>query len=203
MSSKAAFVACLSGLHSSVSYIVIVVILIACGLGLPVPEDITLLLAGILAAFGEIHLVGAIVVCFLGVLIGDTILFFIGRKMGRRVFQVRFLKRFFSEKRIILAEKKITENSKFICFVARFLPGLRAPIFLTAGVLGVKPAIFLLLDGLAALISVPAWVYIGYWLGDQWEENWYFVKQAQIYLIIGVVLLVIGYIVFKKYPSKK
>lgn len=53
--------------------------------------------------------------------------------------------------------------SNWVLFVARFLPGLRSPIFLTAGMTRRIPFWrFLLLDGLAALISVPVWVYLGY-----------------------------------------
>ena len=52
--------------------------------------------------------------------------------------------------------------------MARFIPGLRSPIFLTAGMSGkVSFWQWLIMDGLAALISVPIWIY----LGDFGAEN--------------------------------
>ena len=199
--SKSAIIACLSGFSGLGAYAMILGVLTACGLGLPIPEDITLIAAGILAALGKISLTGAMIAGFVGVLIGDSFLFFLGRYMGPRVFQLPLLKTLITEKRMKKAQKKILANSKFICFVARFLPGLRAPIYLSSGVMGVKPIIFLSLDGFAALISVPLWVYVGWWAGEQWDENLKIIKQMQVYLLAGVVLLIVGYFLFRKYRN--
>ena len=184
------------------AYGVILGALTVCGLGVPIPEDITLIAAGILASLGKISLTGAMLAGFFGVLIGDSILFFLGRHMGKEVFQLPILKSLMPQHRIKKAEKRILANSKFVCFVARFLPGLRAPIFLTSGVMGVKPAIFLGLDGVAALVSVPLWVYVGWWAGEQWEEN-QVIEQMQIYLFVGVGVAILLYFLFKTYVGHK
>ena len=47
-------------------------------------------------------------------------------------------------------------SASFRAGLARFMPGLRAPIYFTAGTVGVKFHTFLFYDGLAALVSVPA-----------------------------------------------
>ena len=94
-------------------------------------------------------------------------------------------------------------NSKFICFIARFMPGLRSPIFLTAGILGVHPLIFLALDGFAALISVPAWIWLGYYLGKNIDTALDKAAQFQGYAIVGVVVVIAGYIAFKKLSRPK
>src|SRR5690606_32509464 len=140
-------IAFLTSFTSWQAYLGILGVLLACGLGLPVPEDVTLVAAGILSAIGTISLTGAMLVGLVGVLAGDSILFFLGRKFGHRVFHLPGFKKIFTESRVRIAEDKVINNSKFICFTARFLPGLRAPIFLTAGILGVRPIIFFTLDG--------------------------------------------------------
>ena len=201
--SKSALISCLSNLSGVAAYSVILGVLIICGLGVPIPEDITLITAGILAALGKISLTGAILISLFGVLIGDSILFFLGRHMGKNVFQLPILKTLMPQHRIKQAEQKVLANSKFVCFVARFLPGLRTPIFLTSGVMGVKPAIFIGLDGLAALISVPIWVYIGWWIGEKWDENLKLIKQIQIYLFIMVGILVVGYFLLRRHQKRK
>lgn len=192
----------LSGFDGVTAYAVILGILFLCGLGLPVPEDITLIAAGILAALKSISLMGAMIAGFIGVLVGDCLLFFIGRRYGNRVFNLPVFRRIFTEKRVSLARQKVLANSKFICFTARFLPGLRAPIYLTAGVMGVKPIVFFLLDGIAALISVPVWVYLGWWLGDNLDQTLTVAMQAQKYIIVGVVLLISSYVLWKYKFSK-
>jgi membrane protein DedA with SNARE-associated domain len=50
---------------------------------------------------------------------------------------------------------------------------------------------FLLLDGAAALISVPFWVYLGYFGADnhQWLLTWMHRGQASLWIILGILLL--------------
>lgn len=194
------FLTSLSGLSA---YAVILGLLLLCGLGLPLPEDVTLVSAGILAGMGNIHLSGALVAGFVGVLIGDAFLFTIGRTYGRRVFEWPVFRRVFTPKRVALAERKILSNSRFICFTARFLPGLRSPIYLTAGTLGVRPLIFYGLDGLAALISVPVWVLLGWWFGQNIDAALEFASSLQKWVLLGVVGLIIGYIAIKFVLKKR
>jgi len=192
----------LSGFSGPMAYALILGILFICGLGVPIPEDITLIGAGLLAGLGKISLVGALLTGFIGVLIGDAILFFIGRTLGDRVFTFPVFRKIFTPSRISVAKAKVLENSKFICFTARFLPGLRSPIYLTAGVLGVKPLVFFALDGFAALISVPIWVVGAYWFGQNLDEALAFAKQAQLYLIGSLVIIFVSYYIYKKQKSK-
>lgn len=193
------FFASLSGWPA---YAAILGVLLACGLGVPIPEDITLIAAGILAGMGHISVAGAYVAGFFGVLIGDAILFFMGRKFGRRVFHWPVFNKVFTPERIQKAEDRIQKNAKMVCFVARFLPGLRAPIYLTAGILKVKPSIFLLQDGLAALVSVPIWIYLGQKVGEDFELA---LQKAKEFHLVIFGLLAIALIIFfvRRYIKKR
>ncbi|MEQ1876949.1 MAG: DedA family protein [Bdellovibrionia bacterium] len=192
----------LSGLSGPYAYAGILGMLFACGLGVPLPEDITLIAAGMLAAAGSISLPGAFVAGYVGVLVGDVLLFMVGRKYGRRVFQLPVFNKIFTESRIIQAEQMIQKNAHKICFTARFLPGLRAPIYLTAGILKVRPIVFLAQDGLAALLSVPIWVYVGYKFGTELDTVLAVAKQIQFYLLGGIVALV-GFWFWRRSLRKK
>jgi membrane protein DedA with SNARE-associated domain len=184
----------LSGFSGLTAYGAIFGILLACGMGVPIPEDITLIAAGILAAIGSISYWGAMAAGFFGVLIGDCFLFMLGRKYGYRVFSLPGFRTVFTERRVLLARQKVLNNSKFICFTARFLPGLRAPIYLTAGIMGVRPLVFLTLDGLAALISVPIWVHMGFLFGENMDKALETAIRAQKYIVGGVVLVILFYV---------
>jgi membrane protein DedA with SNARE-associated domain len=188
----------LSQLDGWTAYGAIVGVLLACGLGVPIPEDITLIAAGVLASLGSISLSGAIVAGFFGVLAGDTILFNLGRFYGRRAFQLPIIRRWMTPRRIALAERRVIRNSHVICFTARFLPGLRAPIYLTAGILGVRPLVFYSLDGFAALISVPLWVLLGHWLGQNLDQAFQVAERMQLSLIGLVILLIGGYLGWRR-----
>lgn len=195
-----AFVTAFAGLKA---YLVILGILTICGLGVPIPEDVTLIAAGILAGLGNISLAGALLCGFVGVMIGDSILFFAGRKYGRRIFQLPLFSRLFTAERVALAERRVLRNSKFICFFARFLPGLRSAIFLTAGIMGVRPVVFFSLDGFAALISVPVWVVGGWWFANHLDEAMNFAKKMQMSLFALIGLAILGYLAVRYWKRKR
>lgn len=191
----------LSQLEGTTAYSAIVGLLLICGLGVPIPEDITLIGAGILAspAVGSISFGGAIAAGFFGVMVGDAFLYNLGRIYGRKAFQLPLIRQFMTPRRIALAERKIIRNSHFICFTARFLPGLRSPVFLTAGIMGVRPVIFYGLDGIAAMISVPLWVFVGHWVGENLDMAMKIAERIQLSLALFILMLVACYVGYRRW----
>ncbi len=187
----------ISSMSGAAAYAAIIGILLICGLGIPIPEDITLLAAGLLASAGHITLAGALTAGFVGVMLGDSFLFFMGRRYGAKIFGLPGFRRIFTPSRITAAEGRVRRNGHIICFVARFLPGLRSPIFALAGAMGVRPTVFLMQDGFAALVSVPVWVYLGFWFGNNWEEAFAKVEKVQGYVFGTLALFLVSYIAFR------
>ena len=99
-------------------------------------------------------------------------------------------------KRYAQVQEKFEKYGNWVLFIARFLPGLRTPIFISAGISGkVSYMRFLMMDGFAALISVPVWVYLGDFGAENSEWLWHKVHQFQmvLFVFLGVVLLYVGY----------
>lgn len=97
-----------------------------------------------------------------GILIGDSMIFRAGQTYGEKLLETRLGRHIPGERvqrTIHLFEK---HGAKFI-LVARFVPGLRAVTYFVAGTTGVPYWKFLLFDGIAACISAPAWVILGWW----------------------------------------
>ncbi len=163
------------------------------------PEDITLVAAGMLAALGSISIWGAILAGMFGVLAGDAFLYTLGRVYGRKAFELPLIRTVMTPKRVAMAERKIRRNSVFICFTARFLPGLRSPVFLLSGIMGVRPIIFYGLDGLAALISVPVWIFVGHWVGENIDYAFQVIERVQLGLAAAVITGILLYIVIRRY----
>ena len=170
-------------------------LLVACGLGLPLPEDVALITGGYLAGKGPPIGVGSlplmILVGLAGILIGDSIIFRAGATYGEALLQTRIGRHIPGEKveRVIgLFER---HGPKFI-MMARFLPGVRAVTYFVAGTTGVPYWKFLLYDGIAACASAPGWVLLGHWAGKHrmLRKAWQYAKEVQI----GVILLVLAII---------
>lgn len=192
--------------YGSYAYLIMFLILLACGFGFPMPEDVVLITGGILSARGVVDFWITFLVTMIGVLAGDGIVFTIGYRFGPNIKQTKFFKKLINENR----EKKIKswfdKYGDKVIFFARFAPGLRTPLFLTAGSYRVSYWKFFTLDGLAALISVPVWIYIGKIFGENLEILEKEIKKFQIgmYSIVAIILLglILGVYLKKKVKAK-
>lgn len=168
-------------------------VLILCGLGLPVPEDIVLVTAGALGVIDGRSWIEVSALMYAGVMLGDSTVFFAGRYFGGRIRGARWFQSYFSEKKQAKVENLFHRYHSWVLFVGRFLPGLRSPIFFTAGSTRVKYWKFFLFDGLAALISVPFFVWLGHWLWLKFQDDIVqldrVLSQTQAYTVLSGLLL--------------
>ena len=188
-------------------YLAVLFVLIICGFGVPIPEDITLVSGGIIAGMypEQVNVHIMLVVSMFGVLFGDSTMYWLGRIYGARILRVRFIRKFLTVQRLRMVRDKFDQYGNRVLFIARFLPGLRAPIYMVSGVTRrVSYLRFVLLDFLAAIISVPIWVYLGYygahkrdWLMEQIKTG-----QTGIYILIGALAFFIGWKVYKAKKAK-
>ncbi len=190
-------------------YMAVFLVLVACGFGLPIPEDITLIAGGVICAISSTgdsglrtDIMAVIALC--GVLVGDSIMFIIGSKLGIGVTRVKGLKRIITKNTYFEIQKKVQKYGLKILFIARFLPGLRAPIFVFTGASHKVHFIkFLLMDFAAALISVPTLVYLGYFFANDLGHVLKWVKHSET-LIIGVIIIIVVIIIVNNwYKNKK
>ncbi|MCK3659005.1 alpha-amylase [Pasteurellaceae bacterium Pebbles2] len=189
-------------------YWAVLFVLIICGFGVPIPEDITLVSGGIIAGLYpesvNVHIM--LVVSMFGVLAGDSIMYWLGRIYGVKILKFRPIRRILTLKRLRMVRGKFDQYGNRVLFVARFLPGLRAPIYMVSGITRrVSYTRFFLLDFFAAIISVPVWVYLGYhgannrdWLAEQIKTG-----QTGLYIVIALLALFIGFKVYKAKKTKK
>lgn len=175
-----------------VPYLVAFAVLLACGLGLPLPEDITLFTMGYLAYNGIVDFKASVVVCLVGVLAGDVMIYYFGHHYGAKLAKRGFFAKLLPPERMDKTRKLFKKLGNKVVFAARFMPGLRAPTYFSAGTLGMPFRVFLFYDGVAALISVPMLVSVVYYFGDQVDRVIKIAREVQhgvVFLIIGIVAL--------------
>jgi membrane protein DedA with SNARE-associated domain len=187
--------------------------LLLCGFGLPMPEDVILVAGGILAwkaspiretlgqatlhgMVGDQGLLWMIVAGLAGILAGDLVIFLAGRRFGARVADFRPLRRIVSPEKLEQVEKLMRRRGDLVVVIARYLPGLRAPTYFTAGHARMPVWEFLLLDGLAALVSAPVWVCLGFYFGSDIEAAALRAKEFG-HVILGVAVAVLLLLVLR------
>lgn len=175
-------------------YFLVFMVLLACGLGLPVPEDMTLFAGGLSAYFGLTSLWATILISLAGVIVGDSLIFYLGAKYGRKLTKKWLFHALLPDERLNAVRKKFHQRGNRLIFFARFMPGLRAPIYFSAGTLHLPYRIFLVYDGVAALISVPAIIGAVYFFGDEFDKVLHVIKKVEhgIVLVIAAFVLAIG-----------
>lgn len=191
------------GFYSSFGYLSVFGVLLLCGFGLPIPEDISIIAGGIITGlgYGNVHIM--CLVSLLGVLVGDLIVYNIGRYFGEKIFSKKIGKKILEHGWYSKIKKSFNEHGKIVLFVARFIPGLRSPIFLTAGITKfVGLPTFILIDGFAALISVPVWNYLGFYSASNMELLLKWIKDTKLAFVIIISGIVLIYII-SKYLKKK
>ncbi len=180
-------------------------ILLLCGLGLPIPEDVSLISAGYLAHLGAVHIHRIFLVCFAAVLGGDSLAFTMGRLFGTRLLATGFGQRYFSPRRQLRVRAYFRKYGSKVVFIARFLPGLRFSIFLSAGMLHVRPYVFVVYDSMAALLSVPFLVYSAWFFGDKIDFVLKWAKRSEygILILVAIVVAVVAIRMVRKRRARR
>lgn len=186
----------LSTLSSSSVYWTLGGILILCGLGLPIPEDISLICAGYLAHRTVVDVNTVFLVCFGAVLLGDSLAFCMGWWFGQAILRWKSTQRYFTPRKQRRVRAYFRKFGSKVIFIARFLPGLRFSVFFSAGMLRVRPAVFVIYDTLAAVVSVPTLVYLAYYFGDRIDRVIAWSRRSE-YGILALALVGAGFVVWK------
>ncbi len=186
---------------STGGYVVLFGLLFACGLGLPLPEDIPLLIAGGLIAKGQMTWPIAGLACWLGIIGGDCILYHFGKKFGREITKVPFIGKHVTLARIEQAERLFARYGTWVVAIGRLFAGIRGAMVVTAGVTRFNFVKFIIVDGLAALVSGGGFMLLGWWVGGLIDKD--FMAKIDHYkhvvTLAAIVLSVIGvaYFVWK------
>lgn len=169
-------------------------VLLLCGVGLPLPEEVTLIGSGILVYQGEVEFVVICAVCACAILIGDSAPYLLGKRFGPSALRIPWVARVLHPERFAQLERRFAEHGNWVVFTCRFLPGIRIPGYFVAGTMGMSYWRFLLLDALGVLVSVPVSIWLGYLFGGSVEVLHQRMKDLHLllaFLLVSVVIVVL------------
>lgn len=190
-----------------------VVMMLLSAVGLPLPEEATLVSVGVLAYMGShpakfpppfsgaphVDPHTAAIIAFVAVFLSDFLIYSIGRVFGRKIFDWKPIRSVLSETNRIKIEEWTQKYGAYACGIFRFTPGLRFPGHLACGMLKFPAWKFALIDGLAAAISVPTQILLLSYYGEPILK---FLKQFKIGVLVLLILLGL-YLLYRKFFSKK
>ncbi|MCH2102262.1 MAG: alpha/beta fold hydrolase, partial [Planctomycetes bacterium] len=128
-----------------------------------VSEDLTCIFTGVLVAQGSINFLLGTGACFLGILVGDGLLFLLGRWLGRPALARAPLRWIVRPRAVYRASAWFEHKGGKAILLSRFLPGLRLPTYVAAGILGQNLRTFFFYFVFAGLLWTPILVGISTW----------------------------------------
>lgn len=186
-------------LASHASYLGIVVFLILTGCGLPIPEEVPIATAGILSARGAMGPGIALLACLVGALLGDCAMFAIGYHFGHNLLKDHpKLARFLHADREARFEQMIHQHGLKVLFVARFMVGVRSPVYLSAGILRIRFRRFLMMDLLCATTVVGIVFALAFFFGEPIVRMF---RRAEIGLTATVAVaaaVFVGWLLYRR-----
>ncbi len=177
-------------------YLAIFVFVILGNLGIPVPEESILILAGYLVWKGALRLSLVLIVGIFSAVAGDNLGYWIGRRLGQAAVErygswVRL-----TPARLDATRRFVTRYGAVGVFAARFIAGLRFLAGPLAGSTGLSPLAFIIANALGALLYVPTIVAAGYGvaygLGEYLTRFERVVGQVEHVVLAGAILGAIG-----------
>jgi membrane protein DedA with SNARE-associated domain len=137
-------------------------------------------------------------VIWTGVVVSDGLFYAAGRHYGDRLFQFKFVARFYPAEKRQRVEENFQRYGVIILLFGRVVPGIRLPLFLTAGMMRLSVPAFLLSDFLGTFVGSTLVFFLAYWVGTEvlqaWESEF---KQYQSWLILGLILCVMIYLLLE------
>lgn len=181
----------------------IIVFMFASSFGLPVPEELILISAGLVAYMAHnpadfpppyagaegVNVLTLAVVCFLAVFFSDLVIYCIGKFFGGKIIKTKFFQKQVAGKGFDTINSWFQKYGGLACGIFRFTPGLRFPGHMSCGLLGIPLWKFMLIDGLAAAVSVPTQVYVVATYGELILEK---IREFKIVAgsVLGVLILI-------------
>ena len=185
-----------------VTIIVLFVVLVAGGVGLPLPEDLTLLAAGALAQPGLLRLSDVVLAGFAGVVTADWILYGIGRCYGAEVVGHPRLGRLLGAHRIDAVRGAVQRHQARAVFFARFVFGTRVVTFLAAGTFGVSAMRFALAEAAGSAIFVPGMATFGYLFADRALRIAHGARRVEHWLVLGGLIGLPLYLALRAWAAR-
>jgi membrane protein DedA with SNARE-associated domain len=192
--------------HRFVIFATIAVLLFLSGVGLPLPEDIPLTIAGFTTIkqahdqFVFAHYLTTFAVVVIPILLGDLIAYGLGRRYGIGLSgRIPVLRRLLSSSRLDRVRRWFERYGAFAVFLGRQVAGVRFVTFFTAGSMHMPVPRFIAFDFLGCVVSVPIWLTLGT-LASRYGEVWLHaaMSRASHTLLLVVVLLVVALAVVTK-----
>jgi membrane protein DedA with SNARE-associated domain len=169
-----------------------------------IPSEIVLSYGGYLVSQEKITFVGAVIAGTIGGTLAQLFLYWAGYYGGRPFLEKYGKYILINKHHIELSERWFQKYGPGVIFTARFIPVVRHAISIPAGIAKMSQAKFTLYTVAAVIPWTIFFLFLGYKLGDNWEQ---IEEVAAPYIkpliIVAIVTLVLYFFFTKKMKNRR
>ena len=186
-------------------YAILVGCIVVSSLGAPIPEEITLLLAGYLSYLGFLPYWTTIAVMTVGVVAGDCVGYVLGRYAGGALYRVGISHVAFARDMFDKGKRAFERFGEKVILISRPIPGLRFVVPILAGHIRMDVKRFLSYDIAAAILWTLFVVTLSYYLGSVFAliADFRALTHIIFWTIAILILIMITRHIIKKRRRKK
>lgn len=172
--------------------------------GLPVPDETLLVLAGYLIYKGTLNPIGTWAGAVLGSICGITCSYIIGRTLGIGFLHSRFGKWLhITDERIHRIHDWFDRIGHWALFVGYYIPGVRHFTAIVAGTSLLEYRSFALFAYSGACVWASSFLFFGYFFGNDWEQMFRALHRHLDAAAIIAVVLIFAYALAHRYVMRR
>ena len=173
----------------------------------PFPGDIILFFGGSVWPGGYASdLVPVLLPYWLGTTVMSLLMYELGAKIGVKVFQLKWVKKMFSDTTRALVTRWLDRAGAVMLFAAKFVTGMNLPMLLLSGALGYKRKLCYPVIIVTTTVHNVLMYTLGTFLGDNWSQVASLISRYQIWFaafVAAVILLVVCFQLFVKRLARR
>ena len=180
-------------------------LLMLAGFNLPISEDLVVLSSAVVAATvvpQNTYKLFAFV--FFGCYLSDWLSYWIGRVFAPWLRKRKLLGKMVDNRRVVKINRFYSKYGISTLLFGRFIPfGVRNFLFMSAGMVRVNFLKFIIVDGIACLLSNMIWFTLAYSLAENYHQVLAYMKRANLLLFGTFLFFILGIIGYRIYKKRK
>lgn len=166
------------------------VLLMLSGIGFTLNEELVVITAGVLVAGGQLNFWETLIAAYLGVVLSDSLWFYLCSRYGTPLLHRRWFKRLVHPRRLLEAKHQMEKKGAWVIVVARFIPASRTTAITVAGLLHMRFWKFFAVTACTTCLTAPLQIGLGVLIARSAGTHEMELVD-QIRLIVGLILLMI------------
>ena len=164
----------------------------------PIPSEVVLPLAGVLAGQGRIGFAAVVAFATAGSLVGALVLYWLGAALGTaRLEQLADRVPLMDARDVRRADAWMARHGGWAVLLGRMVPGVRSLVSIPAGVPRMPLWRFSLLTTVGSAVWNVLFVGLGFLLGERWTQVGDY-SDLLNYLVIGAIVLALGVVAARR-----